>query len=261
MPHVRRFYRFTLLVLHIGLGVLLTLAHAWERPNGPAPTPRFRKVRQWWLGKIAHICGLDVTHHGQPINTPALWVSNHISWLDIAVLGGSAPVGFLSKSEVRSWPVVGWLATRAGTLYIERGGLNAATQASASMAAHLRDGHSVVLFAEGTTTDGRTVRRFHPRLFAPAMEHGLAVQPVALRYLDAQGNAHPLVPYINEQSILDNLWDVLGERGVRVEVTFLPAITNHDGQQRKRLAEVTQLAIREVVERGLPPTQESFGQG
>ncbi len=255
MKNLRRLYRLLSLTLHLALGVLITLILFGDL-RGDTPSPRYQRLRSWFLGRVARLCGLRIQQRGEPLPRPALWVANHISWLDIAVLGGSGRVGFLSKAEVRQWPVIGWLAARAGTLFIERGGANASTQASARIAARLAEGHSVVLFPEGTTSDGRRVLRFHARLFAPALEHRLAIQPVALRYLDDAGEPHPLAPYIDHQSLGHNLWNIIGERSIRVEVVFAPALTEVDGMARKQVATTTHAIISHIVDAGHSVTRD-----
>ncbi|MGF1546137.1 MAG: lysophospholipid acyltransferase family protein [Thiotrichales bacterium] len=247
MKHLRRTYRLTLLALHLALGILITLVLAGAARDNP-PSAQYQGLRRWFLGRVARLCGLRVSHRGTPLRQPALWVANHVSWLDIPVLGGSGLVGFLSKAEVRRWPVIGWLAARAGTLFIARGGANASTEASSSIARRLAAGHSVVLFPEGTTSNGHSVLRFHARLFAPALEHRLAIQPVALRYLDADGKPHPKVPYIDDQNLLDNLWNILGEPSIAVEVVFAQPLVEIDGMARKQVATTTHALIQQIVD-------------
>ncbi len=157
-------------------------------------------------------------------------VANHISWLDIALLGGVANPRFLSKQEVRQWPVIGWLAEKSGTLFITRGKAGAAAQASATILQALQSGRSVLLFPEGTTTTGNDVRTFHARLLAPAFDANVPVQPVAVRYPGKDGLTHPLVPYVDQQSLWDNLKSVLAEPGIQAEIHFLPPHANRRGR-------------------------------
>ena len=171
--------RTSLLSLHIVFGLLLTPLFL-TRSNGDVLRTH-PHVTSWWHNRLADILGVNITVSGHRPQAPALIVSNHISWLDIIVLGGLTHTDFLSKYEVRKWPVVGWLAARAGTVFIRRGD-GQAGEISRHIADRLRKQGLLTLFPEGTTTDGRSVRPFFSRLFAAAIDTGTDVVPVALRY-------------------------------------------------------------------------------
>lgn len=245
MKPIRRIFRLIRLVLHILNGVFLTLLFAGLLRMS-FDTPFFKRLVGWWLGRIPHLMGIRVSVTGEPAGQAVLMVANHISWLDIAVLGGAANPRFLSKQEVRHWPVIGWLAAKSGTLFITRGQAGAAAQAASTILQALQSGRGVLLFPEGTTTTGNDVRTFHARLFAPAFDAGVPVQPVALRYPGADGLTHPLVPYVDNQSLMDNLKAVLGEAGLRAEVHFLPLVET-SGMDRKSVAARCEQQIRAAV--------------
>ena len=206
-----------------------------------------KKFRQWWFSKVVSISGLKLTIKGSypENNETALWVSNHVSWLDIPVIG-SAGVAFLSKAEIRKWPVIGWLGEKGGTVFIQRGGKNASQIASETIAKNINTGDSVLVFPEATTTDGTDVKQFHARIFAPALDHHLRVQPIAIRYLDENGNCHPNVIW-GDESFLSNLLQVIGETNIYVELNFLPSIDAECFTERKPLANLAYEKIREVV--------------
>ncbi len=155
-----------------------------------------RPVIAWWLRRLASILNLEVEVQGEPVAAPALWVSNHVSWMDIPVLGGVRAINFLSKAEVARWPLVGRLAQAAGTLFIQRGSGDS-EQVRAAMADALRGGRNVLFFPEGTTTDGHNVRRFFPKLFQAAIDAGCPVQPMVICYRDGAG-LHPVAPFIRK---------------------------------------------------------------
>jgi 1-acyl-sn-glycerol-3-phosphate acyltransferase len=156
-------------------------------------------------------------------------------------------VSFLSKAEVRKWPVIGWLTEKSGALYIQRGGQNASQLASQKIADRINhEGDSVMVFPEATTTDGKDVKKFHARIFAPALDHGLRVQPIALRYLTKEGEYHPKVAW-GDESFLSNVFDVLGESSIYVELHFLEMIDASDFAERKHLSEHARKQIREIV--------------
>jgi 1-acyl-sn-glycerol-3-phosphate acyltransferase len=241
MKRLRRIVRLIRLAMHVFAGVLLTVLFAgvWHAAFYP------RLVR-WWLNKGGEIVGVKIKLVGKPAEQAVLMVANHISWLDIPLLGGVANPRFLSKQEVRQWPVIGWLAAKSGTLFITRGKAGAAVQAAATILDALRAGNSVLLFPEGTTTTGNDVRTFHARLFAPAFEANVPVQPVALRYPGQEGLTHPVVPYVDQQSLWDNLKALLAEPSVQAEIHFLPPITT-TGTDRKALAAACEQQIRAVI--------------
>ncbi|MFZ5467277.1 MAG: lysophospholipid acyltransferase family protein [Pseudomonadota bacterium] len=206
--------------------------------------PRNARIIRAWHAAVCRAHGLEVVAHGQPL-PGALYASNHVSWLDIPVLASQIEGSrFLSKSEVRGWPLVGLLARRAGTLFITRG--QGQHEASRQIAEALREGHGVMLFAEGTTTDGLSLRRFHPRLLQAAVETGTPIQPVALRYLDAEGQPNPRAAYAHGDTVMDTFRRVVAEDGLRVEVHFLSPIHPAD-LPRSRIAALAHARVAEAL--------------
>lgn len=238
----RRIYRVCLLLLHAIVGMLLQFGLLCVSPVVDIDAAE-QAVTRWWQSMLCRILGLKIRIVGQPSAPPVMIAANHVSWLDIPVLGGVLPVHFLSKSEVRRWPLIGWLATMAGTIYIERGA-HGARLVTGAMINKLHSGRSVVFFPEGTTTNGDTVRRFLPRLFAAAVEAEAVVQPVAIRYLH-HGGPHPAAPFVNDDMIGVHLIKVVGEPKIDVEVTFCPPV--RAVTERRRIAELAYEAIAGVV--------------
>lgn len=232
-------WRLTHALAHLLTGALISLVVVTLGLLGHPPVWQ-RNVVHWWHQRLCRVLALEVRVSGRPAEQ-AMLVANHISWLDIPVLGAQGPIGFLSKAEVRRWPVVGWMAAVAGTLFIERGA-NRFSEAIAAMRARIGNGNSVVVFAEGTTSDGAGVRRFLPRLFAVAQSPGIQLQPVALRY-GLGPEPDPIAPFINDDTLVAHLWRVLAHPGLRVEVRFLPPVLASQGQDRRGLAEATRAAI------------------
>lgn len=231
--HLRRGWRLVRVIAHIGTGFLVALGTgALFVQHRPVQ----RRAARWWLHRLTRILGVAVAWRGAPADRPVLFVANHVSWLDIPVLGGAAPVHFLAKAEVAGWPLLGRLATAAGTLYIQRGHGQVHERAR-QIAAHIGEGRAILVFPEGTTTDGRDVRGFHPPLFAAATTGGHAVQPVALRYVDGDGNRHETVPFIGDDAFHTHLWRLLDEDRIRVEVHFLPLLEAGDRDHRALAAE------------------------
>lgn len=166
---------------------------------------------QAWAQRMLRILGipLHVTGHA-PARGPMLLVANHLSWLDILVLHAARHCRFVSKADVRHWPLIGTLATGAGTLYIEREKRRDAMRVVHHMAESLRAGDIVAVFPEGTTGDGQALLPFHANLIQAAISAHAPVQPVALRYLDpasGKDSAGPL--YLGEDTLLGSLWRTL----------------------------------------------------
>ncbi|WMD18715.1 1-acyl-sn-glycerol-3-phosphate acyltransferase [Achromobacter seleniivolatilans] len=199
------------------------------------------KTRAWlnrtWSRCLMAVCGLRVVFKGEPRMTgPVLLVANHVSWIDIFVLNSARATSFVAKSEIRSWPVIGWLVAGAGTLFIERGQRHAVHAMGEAMQARFKLGDAVGLFPEGTTTEGFELLPFHASLFEPARTTGVEIQPVALRFLQ-HGKRNGFAAFVGEESLVANLWRVMGATGLSVEVVFLPVLaTKHaDGSLPTRL--------------------------
>ena len=187
-----------------------------------------------WSRQLLAVLGVRVRATGTP---PAhgLLVANHISWLDIYAINALAPTIFLSKDEVRHWPVIGWLATRAGTLFLERGSRAAAQQAKKHLAAELGAGHLVGVFPEGTTGFGDHVMPFHAALFQSAIAAGAVVRPVLIRYTDKQDQPTTATAYVGDTSLWQCMRSIATGSGLTVDVAFLPAIETV-GADRRHLA-------------------------
>ncbi|MCG6939386.1 MAG: 1-acyl-sn-glycerol-3-phosphate acyltransferase [Gammaproteobacteria bacterium] len=178
MSGIRKLYRTILLGILLVIGIILTLIFL---RNGSHPSDFASKIVSKWLGLVARTLGVRIKAYGNILPEKTLFVANHISWLDILILGNLVPVHFLSKHEVKSMPLIGWLATRAGTLYIKRGCNVSATDASSEITDALNQQHNTIVFAEGKTTNGN-VRKFHSRMMQSAIDAHAMVQPVAIYY-------------------------------------------------------------------------------
>jgi len=229
-------------------GLLLATWVALLQPFKPAFLDGQRQgLTRWWLRNLIRLLPLRLHVHGSPVSDTALWVSNHVSWLDIVVLGAQAPVHFLSKAEVRQWPVIGWLAAAAGTCFIQRG-KSVSQSLQAQLTQILNQGRSLVIFAEGTTTAGDRVRTFHGRLLGSAIDVKAPIQPVAVAYrLD--GEADRSAPFIDDDEFSQHLVRLLGSRTIDVHVHFLAPIASQD-RNRNQLAREAQSAVSQAL--GLP---------
>ncbi len=248
MSKLRIGYRLVLLSLVLTAGSILTVL--FQRGTLP-PKGLQSRITRWWHSSVARSLGVPVHVHGQPREQATLFVSNHVSSFDIAALGSVLPVRFLSKVEVKNWPLMGWLATRAGTLYIERGGRDAAAKTNRTMAEALSLKHNVVLFPEGTTTDGN-LRRFHSRLMQSAVDSGADVQPVAIRYPDPDGSlVHPAALFVGKMKFRDLSKRLLAARNLEVDIYFGEAVSAKN-KTRDELARYSEAEVRRLL--GMPPT-------
>ncbi|MEZ3184695.1 1-acyl-sn-glycerol-3-phosphate acyltransferase [Pseudomonas sp. LM13] len=223
MPRLRRYWRLLRIagVVLSGLIVAGALGIA-ERCAIPVSALRKQRLTQWFLTRLAAALPFRLRVTGELPTQPMLWVANHVSWCDIPLLGMLAPLSFLAKAEVRAWPALGWLAQAAGTLFIRRGGGDAAL-VNRQLATQLVQGRHLLIFPEGTSTDGTDVRTFHPRLFGCALEAGCAVQPVAIRYW-RNGKPDTVAPFVGDDELPAHLRRLLTSDICDVEIQLLPPI-------------------------------------
>lgn len=231
---------------HLLTGALLALYFS-ARGDRSGELP---KVVRWWHRRLCRVLGLRLEVSGG-LQPGCLLIGNHVSWLDIPVLGAQGELGFLSKAEVRGWPLVGWMAEIAGTHFIARGS-HQADEVRARLVEQVRQGHTLLIFPEGTTSDGRLVRRFHPRLLAVAQSGELRIQPVAIGYRHGDDPTPDVrVPFVGEDTLIANLWRVIRHPDLVAHVHFLPPIQAGENEGRRSLAERARLAIVEAL--GLDP--------
>lgn len=198
-------------------------------------------VTHLWAKGFCKVMGLRIHRYGEPTTATCMMVSNHVSWIDIAVFAATTKVHFLSKIEVRQWPLVGWLAEVAGTLFIKRGGNNAGSVID-DLRGFLQADKSILMFPEGTTTQGLTVRRFHSKLFAAAIQAGVPLQPMTILY-ECDGTLNYAAPFVGDDDMLSHLKRYLRNPGGSVHLMAHPAIpTSPDSST----AEITRLASAAV---------------
>ena len=244
MSGIRKLYRSLLLGCLIIIGLILTIIFLRNTrpPHGLSNT-----LISTWLGAAARLFGVRIKTFGTALPERTLFVANHISWLDILILGELLPIHFLSKHEVKDIPVIGWLATRAGTLYIKRGHKGSASYASSEITNVLKQQHNSLVFAEGTTTDGHIIK-FHSRTMQSAIDAEAMVQPVAIFYPvvnqeTQQTEINPVTLFLGGTSIAESFDMITRTSSIEAEVHFLEPI-NSRGKTRD---EIAQHAYEEVV--------------
>jgi lyso-ornithine lipid O-acyltransferase len=222
-------------------GLLLPPPLVWRL----CPHHRVRVARLWCRGCCA-IVGLEVKRIGRPAAVaPTLFVANHVSYLDVIVLGSVLDAAFVAKSEVASWPLVGVLSRLGRSLFVQRRTLQSARQCGA-LALRLRAGDNLVLFPEGTSTDGARVRPFKSALFGvldrPDLAAAVTIQPVTIAHVRFRGGLaieHALRPcyaWYGDMALAPHLWSALGLPGAEVELCFHDPVAGQAFASRKALA-------------------------
>ncbi|WP_330336494.1 lysophospholipid acyltransferase family protein [Streptomyces sp. NBC_00557] len=213
--------------------------------TGIALSPLGGRIPAGWVGRwcraIVRAAGVRVRVTGAAAPAAGLLlVANHVSWLDIPLLTAVRPARMLAKSEIRQWPVAGALAARGGALFIERDRIRALPETVARIADALREGAAVAAFPEGSTWCGRAHGRFRRAVFQAALDAGVPVQPVALRYRQADGGPGTAAAFVGEDTLLASLWRVARSRGLIAEVEVRPPIPPGTHPDRRTLAHAAQ---------------------
>ncbi|WP_217168544.1 1-acyl-sn-glycerol-3-phosphate acyltransferase [Streptomyces sp. AC512_CC834] len=217
-------------LLLAGIAVVLT-------PLGRRSVPD-ALVRRWcrWIVRSAGV-RVRVTGSAAPAGG-LLLVANHVSWLDIPLLAAVRPARMLAKSEIRRWPVAGALAARGGVLFIERDRLRALPDTVAVIARALRAGAAVTAFPEGSTWCGRARGSFRRAVFQAALDAGVPVQPVRIRYRAGEPAAVSTAPaFVGADTLPASLWRVASARALTAEVEVCPAVPPGRHPDRRSLAE------------------------
>lgn len=203
-----------------------------------------RRLAAWCAARTLRTLNVRMTLSGTAPDAtrPVLLVANHVSWLDVYVLNALHAARFVAKSEVCGWPLVGRIAGAFDSLFVRRDSKRDAARAQRAVAAALRGGDPVVVFPEGTTTDGTRLATFRTAFFQAAIDADVAVQPVALRYLGRDGRPSDAVPFVDEMTLVESLVRVVEEPAIRVEVTYGPTLAT-GGRSRRELASLAQRSV------------------
>ncbi|SDY29304.1 lysophospholipid acyltransferase family protein [Citreimonas salinaria] len=230
-----------------GLGLLLALRLV-ERPLAGQGRPVTPWITQGVCRVTLAIMGLRVDRRGTPIRVEGAQVANHTSWLDIFVLNAFQNVYFVSKSEVASWPGIGWLARATGTVFIRRDRREARTQTELFQK-RLSEGHRLLFFPEGTSTDGRQVLPFKTTLFAAfyddALRHDAHIQAISLTYRSPPGARPAFYGWWGDMDFAPSLLEVLAQRRQgRVSLVWHPPVRVDAHPNRKSLASHLEAQVR-----------------
>lgn len=205
---------------------------------------------QWWSRKTLRILGVRIQVRGSALATGHLLVANHVSWLDIAAVHAVLPQArFVSKSDVKHWPLVGALVEGAGTLFIERSSKRDALRVVHQAAAALQAGDCVAVFPEGTTGAGPELLPFHANLLQAAVSTQAPVLPLVLRWHEPDERFSIAARFIGDTTLVQSLWRIAAARGLGIDVQVLPTV-QPEGQDRRALGELLRRAIGAALARG-----------
>lgn len=250
LRNIRAAFRLARTGLHLLQGAAtVALIYPW------ISEPRRLALKRRWSRQLLAALGvrLDAAQSGELMG---LVVANHVSFLDIYVINALAPAAFVSKDDVRAWPLIGWLCEHTDTIFLQRGNRNAAHHARHELAQHLADGRLVALFPEGTTTPGDHVLPFHGALLQSAVDTGAPITPVVLRYVDRNGNSSQDAAYVGDTSLLECLWSIASSRGLVACTEVLEPMASN-GQDRRHLAAEAHRRIAQSLARRLSPSRSA----
>ena len=231
----------------IGEGFYLVYRHQlYKDPNNPVNT----RYVQYFCRRLCDVFNLEVKVHGDIPREPALWVSNHVSWLDVAVLGSGARVFFLAKAEIEKWPVLGKLAKGGGTLFIQRGSGDS-VRIREQIASFLSRDIPVLFFPEATTTDGRRVKKVHGRILGAAIEAQKPVQVCLICYVNKNGELDTVAPYIDNDIFAEHVQAVLEMPKVVAHLKTFPAIS-----VQGHTVETLTKTVQDLMQQGLLELQQ-----
>ncbi|HEX5123149.1 MAG TPA: lysophospholipid acyltransferase family protein [Rhodanobacteraceae bacterium] len=204
-----------------------------------------KQMIRWWSRTLLRRFGFRIQSFGEPLPGAVLYVANHISWLDIGLMHSQRPVSFVAKSEIARWPFVGWLASRAGTIFHRRGSTDSLASVMAIVVERLKAGQPVGVFPEGGSGHGDKVGTFHARIFQTALDANVPVQPVALRY-GRDGRQDPAVPFGRKESFFANFLRVLGNPAMDAEIHFLEPVAATPDARRRMAEQSRERIVREL---------------
>ena len=220
---ITRYFRISRIILHtlVGFfiaGIMLPLVSK----------PMKLRLISWWCKHLLAAFNIRVISKGHipPANglLNTMFVGNHISWADIHALNSMVPVRFVAKSEIRGWPIFGYLANKANALFIDRSKRHDAARIVDTTASSLKAGDNLCLFPEGTTTDGTEMKSFKSSLIQAAIQANATIWPVAIRYPLADGGINTKIAYAGDTTLPESMNAVLRQKYPVVELTFLQPI-------------------------------------
>lgn len=205
------------------------------------------KLKSTWSAALVDALGVKVDADMKHAVPGALIVANHISWIDIFVINAVMPCAFVAKEDVRKWPLIGWLAAKNDTVFLKRGSRCHARETNEKISRILEQDKNVVIFPEGTTTDGRHVLHFHAALLQPALESGRPIVPTAISYWEPDGRRSLAPRYDGDISFGECIINILCRKCL---VARLVTTQPHglDGEDRRSVASQARAAIASAAQ-------------
>lgn len=245
LPHaaLRLFAAVGVLLLAAALFPLLVLLNR----------SRAERLTRWIFRLVLRAFGVRLKAHGDKAFTSiipgrgALVVTNHVSWLDIVVINAIRPMRAMAKVEIGRWPVIGALAKRAGTVFVDREKLSTLPGTITELTEALRSGDQVNVCPEGTSWCGHTSGRFMPATFQAAIDGGVPVRPIAVRYRLADGSTTTWPAFVGDETLIDSVRRVARLGGLTVEVHVCEEIAPGRAADRRELAALSQAAVSAVL--------------
>lgn len=220
--------------------------------------PARRRRLKRWSAQLMHLLAIRLAVTGTPPGGGAvLIVANHVSWLDIFAINAVQPTRFVAKSEIRRWPVIGWLCARGDTLFIDRARRHHTRDINRAMAEAMQAGDTFAVFPEGSTTHGDILLPFHASLLQPALTCDARVYPVAIRYSRADGSLCTEADYEGDKSLAASVLQLVSQPRIHLDLHFLPAI-ECAGMHRRELAD--EVAGRIAARLGLDAPSRRAGK-
>ena len=248
MKSLRAAWRLLRVLVHLVSG-------AWtiRRRFGALDFEQRQQQVQAWSRRLLELIGVRLLVHGElPVGGPLLVLANHISWLDIIVIDAALPCRFVSKADVRHWPLIGQLVEGSGTLFIERDRRRDAMRVVHQMAERLQAGDRLGVFPEGTTSDGSSLLPFHANLLQAAIATDTPVLPLGLQYTDGRdGRRHDAPAYVGDTSLLGSLWRTLAASGLQAEL-HVGELDQAQGRDRRTWADALRRDLAQRLDLPLP---------
>ncbi len=220
--------------------------------------PRLNRERKLeeirsWSQKTLDVLGIQVVHetplqHSHHESPPRLLVANHVSWVDALIIQTIQPSIFVAKAEVKSWPIVGSIATGCGVVFVNRNSPASARHMVDELSSALHHGYCVAGFPEGTSSEGSSVKLFHGNLFEAAINHNIHVQPLAIRYTNPLSGALCLkAAFIGDIGFVQSLHQVMSSKGIQAKVQLCEMLSP-EGHTRRTLAHLSQRSVSSQLE-------------
>jgi 1-acyl-sn-glycerol-3-phosphate acyltransferase len=212
---------------------------------------RRREIISWWSRKLLRVLAIELVVEGSAptVNIPMIVAPNHVSWLDTFAISSVRSTRFIAKSEIRDWPIAGWVAQKAGTLFIRRAKRNDTARINELVHAALAEGDCVGFFPEGTTSEGDKLLKFHSSLFEPAVANGAPVQPIAIRYEHLDGTLCRAMSFVGDLSFQQSLGLVIRQKRTVARIRFATPVDPR-GLNRREVARLAHERVASLL--GLP---------